>query len=91
MERLGILRQEDSGMLDQQTFMDTIASVAEIMRTAEVPMTEEEILGYFADMDLSDAQKAMVMDYLKNPQVETEEEAVDSSGNEEEKAEQSKV
>lgn len=91
MERLGILRQEDSGMLDQQTFMDTIASVAEIMRTAEVPMTEEEILGYFADMDLSDAQKAMVMDYLKNPQAETEEEAVDSSGNEEEKAEQSKV
>lgn len=57
-------------MVDQQTFMDTIASVAEIMRTAEAPMTEEEILSYFADMELSDAQKAMVMDYLKNPEEE---------------------
>lgn len=60
-------------MVDQQTFMDTIASVAEIMRTAETPMTEEEILSYFVDMELSDAQKAMVMDYLKNPEEETEE------------------
>ncbi|MBO5469354.1 MAG: hypothetical protein J6A03_06380 [Lachnospiraceae bacterium] len=56
-------------MVDQQTFMDTIASVAEIMRTAEIPMTEQEILSYFADMELSDAQKARVMDYLKNPEM----------------------
>lgn len=59
-------------MLDQQAFMDTIASVAEIMRTAEQPMTEEEILSYFADMELTDAQKAMVMDYLKNPEDTTD-------------------
>lgn len=56
-------------MVDQQTFMDTIASVAEIMRTAEIPMTEQEILSYFEDMELSDAQKARVVDYLKNPEM----------------------
>ena len=56
-------------MVDQQTFMDTIASVAEIMQTAEIPMTEQEILSYFEDMELSDAQKARVMDYLKNSEM----------------------
>ena len=31
-------------MIDQQAFMETLQSVAEIMRTAETPMTEEEII-----------------------------------------------
>lgn len=74
-------------MLDQQAFMDTIASVAEIMRTAETPMTEEEILGYFADMELSDAQKAMVMDYLKHPEEEEDTSAPTDSADSEEKTE----
>lgn len=61
-------------MIDQQAFMETLQSVAEIMRTAETPMTEEEILGYFKDMELSDAQKNMVMDYLNNVENQAEEE-----------------
>ncbi len=61
-------------MIDQQVFMETLQSVAEIMRTAETPMTEEEILGYFKDMELSDAQKNMVMDYLNNVENQAEEE-----------------
>lgn len=55
-------------MLDEQAFMDTLSSVAEIMRTSEQAMTEEEILSYFSDMELSDAHKKMVMDYLMNPE-----------------------
>ena len=64
-------------MIDQQAFMETLQSVAEIMRTAETPMTEEEILGYFKDMELSDAQKNMVMDYLNNVENQAEEETTD--------------
>ena len=71
-------------MLDQQAFMETLQSVAEIMRTAETPMTEEEILSYFKDMELSDAQKNMVMDYLNNVENRTEEEMTDGGQTESE-------
>lgn len=46
-------------MIDQQAFMETLQSVAEIMRTAETPMTEEEILGYFKDMELRDRKSVV--------------------------------
>lgn len=71
-------------MIDQQAFMETLQSVAEIMRTAETPMTEEEILGYFKDMELSDAQKNMVMDYLNNVENQAEEETTDGGQTESE-------
>lgn len=62
-------------MTDQNTFMETISNVREIIRTAESPMTEEEILDYFADMELNDNQKQLVMDYLCSPlEEETKEE-----------------
>lgn len=71
-------------MIDQQAFMETLQSVAEIMRTAETPMTEEEILDYFKDMELSDAQKNMVMDYLNNVENQAEEETTDGGQTESE-------
>lgn len=71
-------------MLDQQAFMETLQSVAEIMRTAETPMTKEEILGYFKDMGLSDAQKNMVMDYLNNVENQAEEMVADGGQTESE-------
>lgn len=71
-------------MIDQQAFMETLQSVAEIMRTAETPMTEEEILGYFKDMELSDTQKNMVMDYLNNVENQAEEEMTDGGQTESE-------
>lgn len=57
-------------MTDQNTFMETVKNVAEIVRTAPEPMEGEEILSYFADMDLDDNQKRLVVDYLKNPENE---------------------
>ncbi len=78
-------------MLDQQAFMETLQSVAEIMRTAETPMTEDEILGYFKDMELSAAQKNMVMDYLNNVENQTEEETTGDAQPESERPEESKV
>ena len=71
-------------MLDQQAFVETLQSVAEIMRTAETPMTKEEILGYFKDMELSDAQKNMVMDYLNNVENQAEEMVADGGQTESE-------
>lgn len=62
-------------MTDQNTFMETVNSVKEIMRVAEVPMSEAEILAYFADMDLDEQQKQLVLAYLLNP--ENAEEASD--------------
>ncbi len=55
-------------MVDQNTFLETLNSVKDIISTAEVPMKEEEILSYFKDMELDGSQKAMVIDYLMTPE-----------------------
>lgn len=90
-------------MTDQNTFMDTVKSVAEIIRTSGEPLSEEEILAYFADMELDDNQKKLVLEYLKNPQpeeivsddeaeeIESCENAVDSQEEESEDSTQSAV
>lgn len=57
-------------MTDQNTFMETVNSVKEIMQVAEVPMSETEILAYFEDMDLDEKQKQLVLAYLLNPENE---------------------
>ena len=54
-------------MTDQNTFMETLHEVSEIIRTAPEPMTEEEILTYFKDMELSKEQQALVIEYLSKP------------------------
>lgn len=64
-------------MIDQNTFMETVRNVADIIRTSAVPMTEEEILAYFEDMDLDDGQKGLVMEYLMNPESEGESDSMD--------------
>ena len=60
-------------MLDQSLFTETIHEVAEIIRVSQGKMTREEILGYFKDMDLSEEQQNMVLDFLLNPHPEDEE------------------
>lgn len=60
-------------MLDQSLFTETIHEVAEIIRVSQGNMTREEILGYFKDMDLSEEQQNMVLDFLLNPHSEDEE------------------
>lgn len=54
-------------MTDQNTFMETLHEVSEIIRTSPEPMTEEEILKYFKDMDLSAEQEELVIEYLRTP------------------------
>lgn len=55
-------------MLDQNAFTETVREVSEIIRTASKPLSEEEILGYFAKMELNEIQKKMVLEYLLKPQ-----------------------
>lgn len=61
-------------MTDQNTFMEVVQNVAEIVRTAEVPMSEEEILAYFSDMDLDENQKKLVLEYIVTAESRQQEE-----------------
>lgn len=65
-------------MTDQNTFMEVLREVAEIIRTAEAPMSEEEIMAYFSDMELTDKQRALVLDYLNNKAFDEDESVVNS-------------
>ena len=61
-------------MLDQNTFMETIKAVSEIMRTSQEPLSKEEILSYFKDMELNENQENMVLEFLLTPHEEAAEE-----------------
>ena len=51
-------------MTDQNTFMETLQSVKEIIKIAEAPMSEQEIMEYFKDMELNEEHKKLVLEYL---------------------------
>lgn len=70
-------------MTDQNTFMETVNSVREIIRIAEIPMSKEEILAYFEDMELDEKQKQLVLDYLLNPEEDGDTEVSDDAGEQE--------
>lgn len=64
-------------MTDQNTFMETLNSVKEIVRVAETPMSEADMLAYFADMELDESQKQLVVAYLSDPANYVEQEAAE--------------
>ena len=72
-------------MVDRNTFMETLRDVAEIVRTSATPMSREEVMAYFRDMDLSSEQEDMVFTYLSTPH---EEEIMSETEPEEEKQEE---
>lgn len=57
-------------MVDQSIFMETVNSVSEIMKVAEKPMSEQDILAYFKDMELTAEQEKIVLEYLSKPKEE---------------------
>lgn len=59
-------------MIDKINFMETLRSVAELTRTSSLPMTREEVMSYFKDMDLSKEQQEMVYQYILQPHDEEE-------------------
>ena len=66
-------------MTDQNTFTEVLREVAKIIRTSESPMSEEEIMAYFDDMDLSFGQKKLVLEYLNNMDDEYDNGSTDNS------------
>lgn len=64
-------------MIDQNTFMETLHAVQDIIRTSAEPMSRDEILSYFKDMDLDRQQEEMVFEFLAVPR--EEEEAVEET------------
>ena len=61
-------------MLDRNTFMETLRSVAELGRTSTGPLSKEEILKYFDGMELTEEQTEMIYQYLQlPPEVQTAE------------------
>ena len=64
--------------IDKGMFMETLRSVAEIAKASELPLSKEEIAGYFKDMDLSDEQQELVYQYLLRPQ--EDEQQADGAG-----------
>ncbi len=73
-------------MLDQSVFTETIHEVAEIIRTSATPLSKEEILGYFKEMELNEQQENMVLEFLLTPHEEEEEEEADETEGEEQDA-----
>ena len=67
-------------MLDRNAFMETLRAVAEVCRTSAEPLSKEEILKYFDEMELTEEQVEMIYQYLQLPpeiqtgEPETEEE-----------------
>ena len=57
-------------MLDRNIFMEILRDVSEIIRTSAEPMSKEEILSYFKDMELTKEQEEMVFTYLLTPHEE---------------------
>ena len=64
-------------MVDQNTFIETVQSVAEIIRTSADPIGRDEIMSYFKDMDLNKAQEDMIFEFLITPHDEEPEAAPD--------------
>lgn len=54
-------------MLDQNTFVETVREVSEIIRISQEPISKEKILSYFEDMELNEEQKEMVFQYFMTP------------------------
>lgn len=54
-------------MTDQNSFMETVKAVAEIVRISEAPLSRSEMLSYFSDMNLSEEQENIVLQYLTSP------------------------
>lgn len=79
-------------MLDKAAFMETLRAVSEICRTSAEPLSKEEILKYFQDMELTEEHTELIYQYLmlppeertKEPETEEEEDPETPAGEEEE-------
>lgn len=65
-------------MLDQNVFRETLHLVQEVAAASDQPMSREEALSYFRDMELSAEQQELVYQFLQQPR--GQENAPDAGG-----------
>lgn len=53
-------------MVDKTVFMETLRSVQELAKASSEPMSREELLEYFKDMELSAEQRELVYQYFQS-------------------------
>ena len=75
-------------MLDQSVFTETIHEVAEIIHTSATPLSKEEILSYFKEMELNEQQENMVLEFLLTPHEEEDAEEEEAEETEAEEAQE---
>ena len=73
-------------MIDRTNFMETLRSVVELTKTSNEPLSREEVMSYFSDIELTSEQQEMVYQYLLQPR---DEEIEKESHDEEEQSQQS--
>lgn len=74
-------------MSNQSNFMETLRSVAEIVRVSGEPVKRDDIKTYFKDMDLTDEQEEMVYQYLLHPPTDEEEQLEEQEESQEQETE----
>ncbi len=57
-------------MIDRTNFMETLRSVAELTRTSHEPLSREEVMSYFSDIELTKEQQELVYQYILQPKEE---------------------
>ena len=72
-------------MIDRNSFMETLRSVAELRRTSVDPLSKEDILKYFEGMELTEEHKELIYQYMLLPiEVQTAEPEPETEVEEEE-------
>ena len=61
-------------MIDKTNFMETLRSVAELTRTSHEPLSREEVMSYFSDIELTKEQQELVYQYILQPKDEEQQE-----------------
>lgn len=64
--------------MDKKSFTDTLHEVIGIMQTSDRQLGKDEVMAYFADIELNEQQKNMIYEYLLKPYEEADGEEKDA-------------
>lgn len=59
-------------MIDKTNFMETLRLVVELTRTSNEPLSKEEVMSHFKDMELTKEQQDMIYQYVLQPKEDGE-------------------
>ena len=59
-------------MIDKTNFMETLRLVVELTKTSNEPLSKEEVMSYFNDIELTKEQQDLVYQYVLKPKDEIE-------------------